>query len=191
MVAARRALAGLEPGGHSGRLAARFAPVLAAPRRPPRRAPYKVFLGAERAQALPAVLGIAMLIVALALILVAFGGAATAKGRLQRAADLAAISAARRCATTSRGSSCRRAFPTEPRTRLTSNAPSTWIAPGPWAATRPSATAWTRASSTSSFPDGGSFAPLRVTVGIEAEIELERTERRAEGRDATSMRRPR
>jgi hypothetical protein len=52
-------------------------------------------LRAERAQALPAVLGIAILVVALALALVAIGGAATAKGRLQRSADLAALSAAR------------------------------------------------------------------------------------------------
>ena len=40
-------------------------------------------------------LGAAILVVALALILVAVGGAATAKGRMQRAADLAALSAAR------------------------------------------------------------------------------------------------
>jgi hypothetical protein len=94
LVGARRALAGLAPGGESGRRAARFAVALSAAR-PPTRPATPIDLGAERAQALPAVLGLAILIVALALILVAIGGAATAKGRLQRSADLAAISAAR------------------------------------------------------------------------------------------------
>jgi hypothetical protein len=51
--------------------------------------------GAERGQALPLVLGLAVAIVAFGLILVALGGAITGKGRLQRAADLAAVSAAR------------------------------------------------------------------------------------------------
>ena len=40
-------------------------------------------------------LGVAVLVIALALILAALGGAASAKGRIQRWADLAALSAAR------------------------------------------------------------------------------------------------
>ncbi len=91
----RRALAGLEPGGATGRRAARFAASLGPARGRSERRPLGRLLGAEGGQALPAVLGIAVLIVSLALILVALGGAATAKGRLQRSADLAALSAAR------------------------------------------------------------------------------------------------
>lgn len=94
-IQARRALAGLEPGGESGRRATRFAAVLAPERGRSRTAPLASLLRAERAQALPAVLAIAVLIVGLALALVAVGGAATAKGQLQRSADLAALSAAR------------------------------------------------------------------------------------------------
>ena len=94
-VGARRALAGLDPGGETARRAARLVSSLLAIRGARRLPAAAVRLRAEGAQALPAVLGIAILIVALALILVAIGGAATAKGRLQRSADLAAISAAR------------------------------------------------------------------------------------------------
>ena len=94
-IGARRALAGLEPGGESGRRAERFASMLARDHGPARERAWAGSLRAERAQALPAVLGIAILVVALALALVAIGGAATAKGRLQRSVDLAALSAAR------------------------------------------------------------------------------------------------
>jgi len=94
-IPARRALAGLELGGVSGRRAARFAAHLAPQRARRGTRPLVGQLAADRGQALPAVLGIALLVVALALILVAIGGAATAKGRLQRSADLAALSAAR------------------------------------------------------------------------------------------------
>jgi len=50
---------------------------------------------AERGQALPLTLGGALALLAAALALVAIAGAVTGKGRVQRAADLAAISAAR------------------------------------------------------------------------------------------------
>ncbi len=49
----------------------------------------------ERGQALPSVLGAAAVLVLAALVLAALGGAVTGKGRVQRAADLAALSAAR------------------------------------------------------------------------------------------------
>ena len=49
----------------------------------------------ERGQALPLALGGAFVLLAAALALVAIAGAVTGKGRVQRAADLAAISAAR------------------------------------------------------------------------------------------------
>jgi hypothetical protein len=52
-------------------------------------------LGGESGQALPLALGGALVLIAGALALVAIAGAVTGKGRVQRAADLAAISAAR------------------------------------------------------------------------------------------------
>lgn len=80
VVATRRALAGIEPGGELGVRASRLA---------------RRLLASQGGQALPAVLGIAMAI-ALAGLLVAILGAAASGGvRMQRAADLAAVSAAR------------------------------------------------------------------------------------------------
>jgi D-alanyl-D-alanine dipeptidase len=52
-------------------------------------------LGGERAQATPLVLGSAFALVVGAVVLVAIAGAITGKGKAQRAADLAALSAAR------------------------------------------------------------------------------------------------
>ena len=52
-------------------------------------------VGNEKGQALPLALGGAFALIAAALALVAIAGAVTGKGRVQRAADLAAISAAR------------------------------------------------------------------------------------------------
>jgi hypothetical protein len=78
-IAARRALAGVRPGGRlAGRLGglARWALE-------------------DRGQSLPAVLAAALAIIGCALVLAAIGGAVTGKGRVQRAADLAALSAAR------------------------------------------------------------------------------------------------
>ena len=49
----------------------------------------------ERGQALPALLGAGLILILAALALAAIGGAATGRGRVQRAADLAALSAAR------------------------------------------------------------------------------------------------
>jgi Transglycosylase SLT domain/D-alanyl-D-alanine carboxypeptidase/Putative Flp pilus-assembly TadE/G-like len=77
-IAARRALSGTLPargGGLSARVCSR--------------------LLEERGQALPLVLGSALILIMAALALVSIAGAITGKGRVQRAADLAAISAAR------------------------------------------------------------------------------------------------
>jgi hypothetical protein len=95
LIAARRATAGIESGGESGRIAARLAGGLAPRPAAPGPPSVRAVLGAEGAQALPAVLAVAILVVAVSLILLAVGGAATAKGRLQRSTDLAALSAAR------------------------------------------------------------------------------------------------
>lgn len=172
-VGARRALAGLEPGGETGRRAARMATALKAVRGGHRPAPATpVAIRSQSAQALPAVLGISILIVALALILVALGGAATAKGRLQRGADLAAISAAR---------SMRDDFD-----RLFVPAVLPNGVPNPAHLDRSEYLARARAAARVgaerndlepnlidfAFPDGQSFAPLRVRVDIEAEVAI-------------------
>jgi hypothetical protein len=81
-LASRRALAGVRPGGWVSELGARIARRL-------------LGLGRERGQALPATLGAGLILILAALALAAIGGAATGKGRVQRAADLAALSAVR------------------------------------------------------------------------------------------------
>ena len=78
-VATRRALSGALPPESGGGLPARL----------------RARLLDERGQALPLVLGAIFALVLTALALVAVAGAITGKGRVQRAADLAAISAAR------------------------------------------------------------------------------------------------
>ena len=84
-LACRRALAGTRAGGRTSVAASRI---------------LRALLGLGRAggspgQALPAVLGAGLALIACALILAAIVGAVTGKGRVQRAADLAALSAAR------------------------------------------------------------------------------------------------
>jgi hypothetical protein len=78
-VAARRALSGALPPESGGGLPARL----------------RARLLEERGQALPLVLGACFVLILAALALVSIAGAITGKGRVQRAADLAAISAAR------------------------------------------------------------------------------------------------
>jgi len=82
-LAARRALAGIRPGGRAGRALARFAAGLAR-------------LGqSERGQSLPSMLAAGAVLIVCALLLAAIGGAVTGASRVQRTADLAALSAAR------------------------------------------------------------------------------------------------
>jgi Transglycosylase SLT domain/D-alanyl-D-alanine carboxypeptidase len=91
-LATRRALAGVRAGGWASEVARRAVRRLlgldasGGRRRPPVR---------QRGQALPALLGAGLTVILAALALAAIGGAATGKGRVQRAADLAALSAAR------------------------------------------------------------------------------------------------
>ena len=87
-LAARRALAGARPGGWVSGMAAGIARRLLGLGRAAR--PH-----ASRGQALPALLGAGLILILAALALAAIGGAATGSGRVQRAADLAALSAAR------------------------------------------------------------------------------------------------
>jgi soluble lytic murein transglycosylase-like protein len=99
LVAARRAIAGIDPGGELGASGSRLAARLLdrAPRRPPAPAPRPPSraVGSQAGQALPLVLALALAIVVAGAVVAMLGVAATAGGRLQRAADLAAVSAAR------------------------------------------------------------------------------------------------
>ena len=88
--AARRALAGARPGGRPSSAARQIAAALLGVREARDGA-----RPGERGQALPALLGAGAILIMVALLLAAIGGAVTGKGRVQRAADLAALSAAR------------------------------------------------------------------------------------------------
>jgi hypothetical protein len=166
-VGARRALAGVDPGGEAGGRAARVARALAAAG-PPRRAGRAT----EAGQALPLVLGAALLLCFVSLLLAALGGAVTGKSRAQRVADLAALSAAR---------SMRDDFD-----RLFTPARLRGGAPNPAHLSRAEYLARARATAIRAarkndadprrlavrFPDGDSFAPLRVRVDLRAAIDL-------------------
>ncbi len=98
LVGARRALAGLDPGGLAAARMARAAQALVPTRwgHPPsvtRSA--RQGRTAEAGQALPLVVGAAFIVVLVALALAAIGGAVTGVARSQRTADLVALSAAR------------------------------------------------------------------------------------------------
>ncbi len=178
-VPARRALSGLEPGGAGGARAGRVAAALTGPvpssgaRRTrgggAMRSPLRHGSG-QAGQALPAMLGIVIAFVLLALALVAIGGATTAKGRFQRSADLAAISAAR-----SMHDDFARLFVPE---RLPNGMANPVHLSKPEYMSRARAAAGTAirrngsagVEQSLSFPDAGSFAPLRVRVELAGEI---------------------
>lgn len=127
---------------------------------------------AQEGQALPLALGGAFALIAAALALVAIAGAITGKGRAQRAADLAAISAAR---------SMRDDLP-----RLLSPSRLPGGSPNPrhiekaayLARARAAAVGAARANGVPagrlrvSFPDAGSFAPVRAEAVISAGVEV-------------------
>lgn len=136
---------------------------------------------AERGQALVLLLGVAAAAMVGTLVLGAFGHALGAKGRHQRAADLAAISAAR---------AMRDAYPRlfepaylepgVPNPRHLARAAYLALARG--AAVRAARRNGVRLRPAGvSFPDRGSFAPLRVTVAIagRARVRLAAKGRRA------------
>jgi D-alanyl-D-alanine carboxypeptidase/Putative Flp pilus-assembly TadE/G-like len=91
--AARRALAGVRPGGRASEDARRAARRLL--RLGSSGAGSRLSGRGERGQALPLLLGAGLVLILCALALAAIGGAVTGKGRVQRAADLASLSAAR------------------------------------------------------------------------------------------------
>jgi hypothetical protein len=91
-IASRRALAGARAGGRASDRAHRILRALLGLGRSHSRGSER---SRERGQALPAVLGGGLVLILATLVLAAIGGAVTGKGRVQRAADLAALSAAR------------------------------------------------------------------------------------------------
>jgi hypothetical protein len=91
-LAARRALSGVPAGGPASDSARAIARRLLGLRA---GGPRSSRQDARRGQALPALLGAGLIVILAALALTAIGGAATGRGRVQRAADLAALSAVR------------------------------------------------------------------------------------------------
>ena len=154
-VASRRAMAGLEPGGWVAQRAERA-----------RRA-----LVGDLGQTTPLLLGAAIAVIALALILVAVGSGATAKARLQRSVDLAALSAA---------GSMREDFDRlfVPARGLDGSANPGYLSRGEYLErARDAAALAVRLNEAPvdgvevSFPDADSFAPVRVSVELSAEVE--------------------
>ena len=155
-VAARRSLAGLEAGGEATRRAERAA---------------KALTGREAGQSLPLVLGCAVAVIFTALLLAAIGGAITGKGRVQRAADLAALSAAR----SMRDDFDRLLAPA----RLPNGAPNpAHLGKGAYLAR--AAAAGREAADRNGvdprriaieFPDEASFAPVRARAKVSAELD--------------------
>src|SRR5688572_16957648 len=125
----------------------------------------------ERGQALPSVLGAAAVLVIAALVLAALGGAITGKGRAQRAADLAALSAAR----SMRDDLPRLLAPA----RLPSGAPNPrhlskrlYLSRARDAAAEAARRNGVAAARlTVDFPDASSNPPLRARVRVRAEID--------------------
>jgi hypothetical protein len=165
-VAARRALAGIDPGGDAGGRARRVAGGLR--RKTSRRAGR---LASETGQSLPMVLGGCFALVACALVLAAIGGAVSGKARAQGVADLSALSAAR---------SMRDDF-----TQLFAPPRLPSGARNPAHLDRDQYLARARAAAldaagrngadprrvTVEFPDAGSFAPLHARVELRAELD--------------------
>jgi hypothetical protein len=123
-------------------------------------------------QALPLALGGAFALIAAALALVAIAGAITGKGRVQRAADLAAISAARSMRDDlSRLLSPSRLPDGSPNARHIEKA--TYLARARLAATAAAkANGVSAANLRVSFPDADSFAPVRVEAVVTAGVEV-------------------
>jgi Transglycosylase SLT domain/D-alanyl-D-alanine carboxypeptidase/Putative Flp pilus-assembly TadE/G-like len=155
-VASRRALAGIEPGGAASRRAGRLA---------------RGLLAGKAGQSLPLVLGASAALIFTALVLVAIGGAVTAKGRVQRAADIAALSGAR-----SMRDDFDRLF--APAVRPDGSPSPAHLSKAEYLArARAAARGAARHNEVSAsrlrvrFPDADSFAPLRVRARVLGELD--------------------
>jgi hypothetical protein len=127
----------------------------------------------EDGQALPLALGAAFALLAAALALVAIAGAITGKGRAQRAADLAAISAARSMRDDLAGLLSPARLPSgSPNPRHIEKA--AYLGRARLAAIDAGkANGVSPAHLRVSFPDGDSFAPVQVKAVVAAEVEFE------------------
>ncbi len=168
-VAARRALAGIDPGGETARRAGRLGRGLTGRAR---RATAARRLATESGQALPLVLGATIVLVFVTLVLAALGGAVAGKSRAQRAADLAALSAAR-----SMRDDFERLFASARRPDGTANPIHLSRARYLERATAAAVEAATRNGVDPrrvriEFPDRDSFAPLRTRAELTARYEL-------------------
>ena len=173
-VGARRALAGISPGGAAAPRVARLV---------------RGLLGEERGSALPLVVGAAFAVVFIAVVLAALGGAVTGGARAQRAADLAALSAAR---------SMRDDLP-----ELLSPPLLPGGAPNPAHMSKVKYLTRARRAALQAgelngvdtarlrirFPDGGSLAPVRARVTLLASIDPAAVPGGAGGGDASGSRR--
>jgi Transglycosylase SLT domain/D-alanyl-D-alanine carboxypeptidase len=168
-IGARRALAGIDPGGEASRRACRLARGIGTRAMSPRG--QRVRLIAEAGQALPLVLGSLLALIACTLVLAAFGGAVTGASRAQRAADLSALSAAR-----SMRDDFDRLFVAARRADGTENPDhldkSEYLARAGAAAREAAARNGVAVARLRvEFPDGDSLAPLRVRTEVEAELD--------------------
>ena len=171
LVGSRRVLAGLDPGGPAARRAVRAARALA----PGGEGPgliARVRGGAaagQAGQALPLVAGLCFVVLALASVTAALGGAVTATAAKQRAADLAALSAAR----SMRDDANRLIAPP----RLADGSPNPAHLPRARFLGRARAAAVEAARRNGidarrvavRFPDAGAPVPLRARVGLEGD----------------------
>ncbi|HEX2436015.1 MAG TPA: D-alanyl-D-alanine carboxypeptidase family protein, partial [Solirubrobacterales bacterium] len=156
LVAARRALAGIDPTGPAtGRTVA-----LA-----------RALVGGEAGQGLPLVLGAAAALLFTAVAVVAIGAAVTGKGRAQRAADLAALSGAR-----AMRDDFERLF--APSTLSDGSPNPAHLSKAEYLSrARSAAREAARRNDVSvrrlrvRFPDSGSFAPLRVRARVAGEVD--------------------
>ncbi|MQA75856.1 MAG: transglycosylase SLT domain-containing protein, partial [Solirubrobacterales bacterium] len=173
-VAARRAIAGLDPGGDATRRAARLATgLIGRPSEAARdRSAVRPRLASAAGQALPLALGGIFALIVCALLLAAFGGAVTGKSRAQRAADLTALSAAR-----SMRDDFDRLF-TPARLRDGSSNPAHLSKDEYLDRARRAAQQAALRNDVAAgrlrveFPDSASFAPLRARAEVEASLEL-------------------
>jgi hypothetical protein len=170
-LATRRALAGARAGGWVSELAAGIVRRLL---RLGSGSSGAAARAGERGQALPALLGAGLILILAVLALAAIGGAATGKGRVQRAADLAALSAAR----SMRDDTARLLAPE----RLPDGAPNPRHISRDAFLERASMAAFEAARHNEVdparlrivFPDAGAYPPLQARATVVGEIDPER-----------------